>query len=669
MSDAATGLAGMRPHLRDGVHWVPTGSGGVHAVTSRGRFTLPGGDGHRWVTRLTPFLDGTHTVAQLTASVPPERRAKVEEVLRWLHRHGLVRDLSRERPHTLTDADQRRYAGTLRYLAEHTEAAGHRFQRYRNSPVLVVGAGAALVTLLRATLRAGSRQVTVVDTGAADRDRLVDVVSAAVRVDPDQMCTLLDGEATPELVGAVDLVMHVAGPDTLPRAEKLDALCADRGAALCQAVIADGEAWLGPVSDPDDPATQWTAAWRRLGTWPAAAPSLVDDGVLDLLAAQLVLRCLRRLTGIDDAAGHTVVRLDTGTLGTSIHPFTPHPLAVPATAQTAGDFSRRIAELRAAPEAGDADFSRAASSLVDEHTGVLTYLGERSFQQLPLWVTEATVTDPRGVAATVHGAATGFTTARHRAARRALELYASAMFDRRRLLAADGTVPDVPPPPGDGWLRGWRLDDRGERLVPASAVFTTAPGGPHLPAGVASGPTWAAAVETGLLRLCRELTVADALTAAGPFPAVELDRAGLDGTALDEAGQRMLGILRLFRAPVTAYDITGALGVPTYAVYLDGRPVAYAAGWSPADALRDGLEQAVLACQSDLAGEPDYRPPPVPGLLNRAREGRPSPPPAGYARVVDVLAARVGPPVAVPLDHDPALATALPFAVRVVAGP
>jgi hypothetical protein len=189
---------------------------------------------------------------------------------------------------------------------------------------------------------------------------------------------------------------------------------------------------------------------------------------------------------------------------------------------------------------------------------------------------------------------------------------------------------------------------------------------------VGSGSTWAAAVETGLLRRCQALTVADAFGAGREFPAVDLDDAGLDG-----AGQRMLGILRIAGAPVTAYDITGPLAVPTYAVYLRDQPVAHVSGWSPAEVLRDGLEQAVLAYQSELAGEPDYRPPSVPDLTGCTRGGsppsaRPRPFPAGshgadrFARLVDALAALGGTPVAVPLDHDPGLSAALPFVARVV---
>ncbi|OLB64232.1 MAG: hypothetical protein AUI10_12015 [Actinobacteria bacterium 13_2_20CM_2_72_6] len=84
----------------------------------------------------------------------------------------------------------------------------------------------------------------------------------------------------------------------------------------------------------------------------------------------------------------------------------------------------------------------------------------------------------------------------------------------------------------------------------------------------------------------------------------------------------------------------------------------------------------MLAYQSELADEPDYRPPAVPDLPEGTRGDSPPRPirdgdsdRAGrFARLVDALAARGGPPVAVPLDHDPGLSAALPFVVRVVVG-
>ncbi len=395
-----------------------------------------------------------------------------------------------------------------------------------------------------------------------------------------------------------------------------------------------------------------------------------------IVANMLVMRLFRHTTGVETLDGTTVLRVDAAGLSTSVHTFSAHPLALSATPRSAEQFREQIAQLEAGPEMSEADFSRASAALVDERIGILTSLGERDLEQVPLWVTQARTSDPvgllaaRGVSGVVHGAALDFTDARHRAARAALELYASAMLDSRLLHPAE-----EPRQGGRGALWGWRLDGGGPRLVPLMAVFdaTSIDGASPLPAGVASANTWAAAVETGLLRCYETMAAADACVADAPFRSVDLD-----GAQLDETGRRLLEILRIARARVTAYDITGPLGVPAYALYLGDRAVAHTTGWTDADALRTGLERVALAHQAATAEQPDYWPPSVPALPAAVRGGcdldsRARAPFLDHPDRVTQLAAamteRGATPVAVPLDHDPALEPVLPYAVRVVIAP
>jgi hypothetical protein len=348
----------------------------------------------------------------------------------------------------------------------------------------------------------------------------------------------------------------------------------------------------------------------------------------------LVLRALRHLAGADPEDTRTMVRLDLATLTTSTHPYLPRPQAVPLRAPGPPD----------GPEIDERAFSRAAAACVDPYTGILTAVEERHFQQLPLWVTEARLADPDGALAAlgvplaVHGAALDFPTARYRAARHALEWYAWA--------AADG-----------GPLRGFRVDGGRPHPVRVDVVRATHRPPGWLPAGVASGPTWAAAVETALLHRCAAVAVAEA-PSAHPVE--------VDAVPLDEVGQRLRGILRVAGAPVRAYDLTGPLGLPTYAVYLGDRPVAQVSGWTAAGALRDGLELVTLAYQAEASGEPEYDPPPVPALSVHSGQTRAVPADADPAGLIRALAERGVTPVAVPLDHDPVLNPVLPYAVQVV---
>ena len=96
----------------------------------------------------------------------------------------------------------------------------------------------------------------------------------------------------------------------------------------------------------------------------------------------------------------------------------------------------------------------------------------------------------------------------------------------------------------------------------------------------------------------------------------------------------------------------------------------------PAEALRDGLEQALLACQACAYNQSDYAPQPVLQLPESLRgdhsqpleTSEPSvrPPVADQRSIVDALHQLGWIPVVVPLNHDPEMSQIMPYVVNVV---
>jgi len=71
-------------------------SGGtLHMLTGRSIYA--------WVERLVPYLDGRSDLAQLTANLPAEKAAMVENIVSVMLARGLVRDADRDEPHDLAD--------------------------------------------------------------------------------------------------------------------------------------------------------------------------------------------------------------------------------------------------------------------------------------------------------------------------------------------------------------------------------------------------------------------------------------------------------------------------------------------------------------------------------------------------------------------------------------
>lgn len=634
----------MRPQLLRDAYFVPLDNDGVYLRSSHRVVEIPDLPLFPWVERLAPYLTGEYTLDQLTGALPVDKRSVVEDLVRTLHEQGLVRDLVGDRPHTLSRAEQDAYEAEITYVETYTDSAEHRFQRYRETRVLLVGAGLTLEAGVHAALRSGIRDLDVLltpETGT-DTGRLAEILAAARERDPAQNLTVsaAAGDWT-EAVRDAGAVLHLTDRTMLGRAAALDRACAAAGVPLLQAVVLPTEAWIGPIAHGTP---LWTSAWRRLrlrGTDTAASPFLTGS-VPAVLANHTVFRLFTHLTGSseDDWTSH-LFRVDLETLETSTHRFHPHPLAeADPPAESDDEFQARMAALRAGPERSDEDLSQAAVAYLDPRTGVFGAIDEESGVHLPLWISRVTVVEWGLVG---YGASLDFASARYRAMRRAVELYASVTVDERRQ------------------VRGLALPGHDVTTVDAGRVFVPAAEarrqGP--PPGVACAATWSAAVLAGLLGQCEDL--------AGRQLDRPCPRLSSSALTVDPSAAHLVELLGIAGADLAVYDTTGPLGVPTLTFCVGAATVTHACGLTGADALRAGLSRTVLWWQT-RTDRPAGMLPAVPELPVRLR-GEVGDLPARSIpadALAGLLVAAGHRPVVVPLDHDPQLAALAPYVVRVV---
>ncbi|MFD1831137.1 hypothetical protein ACFSJS_15835 [Streptomyces desertarenae] len=630
----------MRPKLKSDVLYVPTPDG-AHVFGAGADMALRGRAAHQWLDRLAPHLDGSTELEALVRGLPEDKRAMVRALVRRLHEAGCLLDAAEDLPHDLTERERETYAAEIAFIEYHGDSAARRFQTYRDSAVVVVGAGPVFVSLVCSALRSGVRRLRAARTAetATDTARLAELVAEASRRDPEQTLThvaLPDGEdaaAEEAALAGADVVLHVASAPAVDRALRLDRLCRRTGALLVQGLVLDDVAWLGPAG----PA--WRSAWRRLDARPPFRTGEFCTGpAAAVVAGHLGLAAFKAVTGIAAPDDAELTRIDLETLRTSAHAFLPHPADLPAGPEAETEFTARIERLRTAEPLGEEDFSAAAARCFDPYAGVLGRLDERDFLQVPLHVTEAVTRT--GGAGRVFGAGLDFAEARRRAALRGLAVYAATTVDPRRRGAGD-TV--------------WGWDVLGERACAVPAAEAFGPG-----TGLAAEPGWEAAVTDGIAQHCAASALSD--VTGGRTRPVGL---AVEDAAPDERVRRLLGLLRAARGTVRVADIGGALGVPVLAWWQDGEPVAVTCGPGAAAA---GLERALLHRQAALDGGADYAPSLIPGL------GRPPRPAAGAVRgpgpdrrtMARALLSRGRRPVAVPLDHDPSVHEVLPSVLRVV---
>ncbi|GAA4874104.1 TOMM precursor leader peptide-binding protein [Saccharopolyspora cebuensis] len=669
----------VKPKLKNDTLYLPS-SDGIYFVSNRGTLTLEGKHVYQWVDKLAPFLTGAHTLDEITENLSEDRKRMVTGLIDGLVAKGFVKDVGDDRPHGLDERELAAYESGIAFIDYYQDSAAHRFEVFRDSRVLLIGSGRTGAALARACLHAGVREVRWARTGGADAglDQVREFAARNRESDPRQTLDVLPdpGDAAEAAIAPFDVVLHVSDAPMLDRARRLNRACLERGAVFAQAVVDGPVAWIGPLVAPGRGDVCWECAWLRvLGRNPRPgapftdSPDVVPSEFLAgptaaIVANHLAFEVFKHRTdaGPVETAG-AVVRLDLETLQSSVHPVTAHPLCtahgdpVPAGER---EFTAAIRQRAEAPAVSAEAFSTAAAGCFDAATGLLGALDEGDFGQLPLKVSRAEYANAvlapdfdqeRSAAVEV---STDFTEARERTTRRACELYAASVVDRRRL-AGSAEAPLT-------W--GWDLVAARARELPAATAFPSltgsAPSHRSTP-GLASGLTWAEAVGRGLLAQVARITAAEAAGARTAFPRV--DPGSLERT---DRVRRFTTMLDVLGVDVVVHDITGVLGVPTFAARVGSTTVGCASGFDTALLLESVLEQALRHDQARTERWPDYAAdigelPDLPEALgDDAPVAQVTPAaPQGWADVQELLVRNLRDaghrPVVVPLDHDPVL--------------
>ena len=438
------------PRMRPDVFVVPSGQGTAYVRSSRGTDLIAAPGIAVWLDRLTPFLDGTHTVEQLLDGLDDTRRQVVLGVLERLDAHGLLEDRADQGP-------------------------ARRAAAYARLRVLVLGPAGPARALAAALRLTGTGPITVVGDPAAAE-------TAAATADHDALLLLSERE------------------DPL-RVARLDELCRRDGLWFAPAVGGGDGWWIGPVLGPGPARAEggWLGAWLRLhGTAPGpdAAPGPAREQAPEAtafapeaaeVAASLLAHHFQQAFTTANPAADRLIRLDPAALTSSDHRYQAHPLALAAAPETEAQFRAKIEALRQGAAIGPEEFSRRAAGCVDPRSGLIAYLDEDGLPQFPRRACTALVRDPATAAAghRVHGVAPDFTTARVRTARRALEVYSRLAADPRRY---------TPTPDGPA-VWAWSPRSGEARLVPAAAVYARTR---RVPRGLGSGPTFDEAVQAAL---------------------------------------------------------------------------------------------------------------------------------------------------------------------------
>ncbi|GAA0406982.1 hypothetical protein GCM10009541_57650 [Micromonospora gifhornensis] len=385
--DAGKTLA-MRPKLRHDVVFLDAPAG-AYLRGPDTAFLIKGKTAFRWLTSLSPYLTGEHTLAQLTDTLDPGQRQTVLTLVRALVARGFAKDAGdrTDLPAPLA----RRFAAQVEFVDHFADDPTGRFLRFHQAQVTLGGSGAPLLAAARGLLRNGCVTLDLYPEDdphgyvEALRDDLAELRADGITAE----AAVHSGALT---VAAADAVIYCTGPDGLSRLADLARTCHRDGPLLVPVhwdaqrtaigpIVASGQTpcWLCAqlrLTAAADPATS-ARFWRQLAVAvgaPAALPEVTGQMVGNAAAFEL-FRVLTGALAADTATG--VLLLDSTTLESARERVLPHP-ACPVCRHV------EVPTPEAPADIDDETTYQRAEVLVAPNAGVFTRFVDDPLEQAPL---------------------------------------------------------------------------------------------------------------------------------------------------------------------------------------------------------------------------------------------------------------------------------------------
>lgn len=453
--------AQLRPKLRQDSIFLPNNNGVLFRNGSN-VFFLKGASTYRWISSLAPHLTGEHTLEELCQSLDPERREMVTRLVHTLWQKGIVKDHVPEDPALLSEAVRRQFAPQIGLIDHYADLPLKKFAAFRQSRILIVGAGLPFRALGAALARNGLETLFLAPTGDAEENwrEINEEISALPNFhgfSPTQL--RLDADHLAEELKRFQIVTYCSEEGSLRDVQLLNSQCYKAGVAFLPGIIFGGQSLIGPLVAPGT-AGCWQCAMLRLsanleerrsaGLWKRVAlrDALIDEQFTSFIPTSKMLGNSLAFELFKALAGHQqpetaggVLTQDLETLESSRSMLLPHPLCSvcapvrPATEAmqleeiAAGKHDRKLTE-----EAQLESWYR----FIDPRVGIFQRFADEDSEQLPLRTTRLVVGHPTDAAVqplliSAHSIEST-ALARHHALVEAVRTYARTVPDRRRMV-------------------------------------------------------------------------------------------------------------------------------------------------------------------------------------------------------------------------------------------
>lgn len=708
----------MRPKFNLDTCYIPVHEG-VYLRNNHSGLILKGKSLYSLLEHLIPNLNGHATIEELTDGLDTDKKRMVTKLIEKLLTHQFLKDVSQDQLHTLHPVELATYSTNITFVESFRASAAYQFERFRDKRFLIIGSGLSFTSLVQASLQCGVRRIDVIITPESvvdsnSRPSMLDLFSTC---DSEQTVQSIDIShwddegAVLDTIQVYDAILHFSDRPMLARAQLLNRLCIQQQKIFIQAIVVDDHVWIGPLVRPETGGC-WECAWRRLQSnlthlserlshynfhdQPMISTSRFFSLPAATIAAnRLIFELFKYFTqtGLGETAAN-LIDIDLDTLQSESHSFLPHPHCLACQhpiVPVASQFLEQMQQLqRQDPIDLDTFFEKFAHCL-DDRLGLFTAIDDDKFVQVPLTVYQASLANlmlmkRQSETLNVVAASTDARSARLRVCQRACERYAANLVDRRRLVSHEAvqqyTLPAISTDQLIGikpyltdvetWTWALNLHTQQASLIPAIQVFSSLyekEQETECEVGIASGMTCEEAICQALLDWCHYLTVEELKASQHLYLQVDLAR-----VPMTPEGTYLYDLLKATGEQITAYDVTGPLQVPTFAMCLNDKVVSYSTHCDGAQALSMGLEQVLQKYQSERFQQPEYAVAPVPDLPTTLRSNQLhaiqyTSPEAWPARQVWLMQKFLDNSLrafVIPLDHDPTLVQIFPYIVRVL---
>jgi len=395
-----TGLnPSMRLKVKGDTFFLPDPDGHVYFRNNSGSFKLEGSTIDQWIEKLIPVFNGKYTLDDLTNGLPEPYRDRVYEIAGKMYENGFVRDVSQDRPHQLPDEVLQNFAPQIELLDNFGDSGAYRFQSYREAPILAVGSGSFLASLVAALFESGMPKVHVLITKSepAHRWRLAELEAHARRADPEAALVEVGlQEGWREAVQPFHSILYVSEEGNTEELRALHAVCRAEKKVFLPAMCMQQVGFAGPVVHPDSEGC-WESAWRRIHRSaidkdPQLHPFSSVAGAM--LANVIVFELFKTVTGMTEAELYNqFFLLDLETLEGGWHTFVPHPLVTGrAAVQWVQDLDVRLEHSKDGDESGG--LLPFFNQLTSPQSGIFHSWEEGDLKQLPLALCRVRPADP-----------------------------------------------------------------------------------------------------------------------------------------------------------------------------------------------------------------------------------------------------------------------------------